>query len=135
MASEALVASVDGPQPPVDGQVPGPEGPVVEREICVICHDELDVHDTDNLMVLWCDHKFHKHCILEWRTVARRSERNCPFRCETSERLTQPLLALILDSLMLLFYVSNHTAALFEGLAWLCTYTFVLLYPVPSGPA
>lgn len=95
MASEALVAPVDGPQPPVDGQVPGPQGPVVEREICVICHDELDVHDTDNLMVLWCDHKFHKHCILEWRTVARRSERNCPFRCETSERLTQPLLALI----------------------------------------
>ena len=40
-----------------------------------------------------------------------------------------------LDSLMLLFYVSNYAAALFEGLAWLCMYTFVLLYPVASGPA
>ena len=98
MASSAVVnvaASVDDPQPPVDGQAGAMPGSAVEREICVICHDELNVHDTDNLMVLWCGHKFHSSCVLEWRNVARRTERHCPFRCETSQHVPEPLLALI----------------------------------------
>ena len=99
MASSAVVnvaASVDDPQPPVDGQAGAMmPGSAVEREICVICHDELNVRDTDNLMVLWCGHKFHSSCVLEWRNVARRTERHCPFRCETSQHVPEPLLALI----------------------------------------
>ena len=62
-------------------------------EICVICHDELG---TDNVMVQWCGHKFHNTCMQDWRDVARRSERHCPFRCETSQMLAQPILVLTL---------------------------------------
>lgn len=97
MASSAVVnvaAAVDDPRP-VDGQAGAVPGSAEETEICVICHDEINVRDTDNMMVLWCGHKFHSNCVLEWRTVARRTERHCPFRCETSQQLPQPLLALI----------------------------------------
>ena len=57
------------------------------NDICVICQDDL----SGDLITLWCTHKFHRSCIMEWRDVSRKSEQNCPYRCETSQQLVSPL--------------------------------------------
>jgi len=35
-----------------------------EVEKCVICLNDL--HNTNELLVTPCNHKFHSHCITEW---------------------------------------------------------------------
>lgn len=93
---DAVVSGVEGT---VNGDVAAAAGgmahvgttpsmAVDERnDICVICQDDL----SGDLITLWCMHKFHRSCIMEWRDVSRKSEEQCPYRCETSQQLVSPL--------------------------------------------
>ncbi|CAO2813326.1 unnamed protein product [Amaranthus hypochondriacus] len=51
-------------------------------EICSICQDEFgvksDVNNAENVMILGCDHAFHRHCLIRWIF----EENTCPLcRC------------------------------------------------------
>lgn len=66
----ATVASAAGAGAPVD-----PE----DAPQCVICQESMN--RGDDTMALFCGHAFHSLCVQEWRVVARKTERQCPFRC------------------------------------------------------
>lgn len=88
VADGALVAAVPlASSPPADGVVvPPTEGQSQtvqsqdqELATCVICQDVMQ--RDERVLTLWCDHKFHEGCVLEWRQCANKSETQCPFRC------------------------------------------------------
>ena len=95
-AVDAVVSGMEGAVTGAVAAAPGmahhglttPSMAVDERnDICVICQDDL----SGDLITLWCGHKFHRSCVMEWRDVCRKSENHCPYRCETSQNLVNPL--------------------------------------------
>ena len=55
----------------------------VEKEVCSICLDELDVDK--KVCLLRCTHMFHENCIVEWLG----GENTCPLcRCKVYENTT-----------------------------------------------
>ena len=66
-----------------------------DQAICVICQDVMRPQGAET-MALFCGHRFHKLCVLEWRICAGKGERDCPYRCPFPEASGNPAPALFL---------------------------------------
>jgi hypothetical protein len=48
---------------------PAPKNPAMPRFDCVICYNEIDIHNRTGYMLAPCEHLFHKDCLVQWMEV------------------------------------------------------------------